>query len=214
MLPNSIHNQDLGNGLEGNMPARNVSDALKAMFQRLELSDDQRQLAVKYHTVSMQPTLSEQDTTFLIHVWETAEDDVRLAEALSFVDGLMPYSLEGQALVSENKDVRTYLSEHVVILAEEKLKARRGTYNNLSANSPHVTMVCPDGSGIVNKCLHQGRYIRLDGRELDDEVCDRCHAKLSEHVKFISAESIGGAVSHSAFNLDQENREDKETMPG
>lgn len=192
------------------MPECNVSDALKAMFQRLALSEDQRQLVLKYHTVAMQSALNDQDTLFLIHVWEKAQDDLPLAEALSFIDGLMPHALEDQALISDNQDVRTYLSEHIVTLAEEKLKVRRGTYNNLSANSPHVMMVCPDGSGIVNKQLNRSGYIRLDG----DEVCDRCHAKLSDHVKFLSADSIGAAQKGAALNREYDIREDKKPMPG
>lgn len=248
MLPNSIHNQDLGKESQkkspteqclgdnasktsgthdthskddtalNNRPSGNVSDVLEVMFQRLELSHDQKQLASRYYTLSMQLELSEQDTTFLIHVWEKAHLDAVLEKALSFVDGLKPPALETQTLISQNKDMRTYLSEHIVVLAESKLQERRGNRNNLGANQTYVTMVCPDGSGIVNKQIDRDSYLRLDKSELYEGVCDRCHAKLSDHVKFIGANNIGGArdgpLNTTSVHTNRKNREDRETMRG
>lgn len=194
----------------------NVLDALEAMFKRLELSEDQKLLASKYYTISMQRELCDNDAAFSIHVWNRAQSDSHLAEALSFVDGLQPPALEGVSLISQDKDVRTYLSEHVVVLAEEKLNMRRGTHNNLSATrsdtAPYVTMICPDGSGIVNKRLNRGSYMRLDD-DNSAEVCDRCQAKLSDHVRFIGADNIGGARDRPS-DIKKGTWEDRETMPG
>lgn len=162
--------------------ADTASDALEAMFRGLELSEDNKVRAVAYHQLSTQSELSESGLFFSGHFWELAQEDKQLAAALSFIDKLHSPCLEGEALLANDKDMRTYLSEHIAFLVDEKLKQRRGVLEPLAEEHPPVTLFCPDGSGMVRPNPLKSDYMRID----EQTVCERCKQTFAEHTKSYS----------------------------
>ncbi|MEM9400750.1 MAG: hypothetical protein AAF984_11130 [Verrucomicrobiota bacterium] len=163
-----------------------LSDIQKETFNQLSLSEEQLVIVSEYYRLVNETHLSASDAYQLGNLWKQVENDRPLIEALMLIDDLRPPCLEGDQLFSEDKDLRAYLSEHISVLAEENLKQFEGKQKELDTNTSYVTLLCPDGSGIVHMNIENGRFISLD--ELDQKICRRCNKPFSKHEKFLSVE--------------------------
>ena len=154
----------------------------------LELSDEQTSFMLEYYKLTSQPTLSIKEVNRLGELWEQAETDETLTQAFTCLDSFRPNSLKDDDLFSENQDLRAYLSEHIAVLAEERLmKNSGGNHKEIDLNSPYVAMLCPDGSGIVYKNITDDGFVRLDdvSQAFGEEVCERCGTKFAGHENLI-----------------------------
>lgn len=167
--------------VQDNPNLRFASEAQEAMIYSLNLSERQQSFVCRYYQLSVQPTLSQADISHIEYIWEQAEDDMRLAEGLGLIDDWHPPCLAGEDLLSENKDMRTHLSEHIPLLAEEKLRRQRGQMDELQTENPYMTLFCPDGSGIIHMNIQTRGFVHIN----NDQICTRCHARFADHEKFI-----------------------------
>ena len=167
-----------------------LSDIQKAMFHQLNLSDEQQALVSEYYQLSTQINLSQADLYQLGCIWRRAEKDKQLTQALVLIDDLKSECLKDDVLLSDDRDLRAHLSEHIPVLAEENFKRFRGMQEELNPQKSFITMLCPDGSGIVQINLDEGRFISLD--DIYQQVCERCNATFAEHERlmFFSGESV------------------------
>ena len=163
-----------------------LSDIQKATLNQLSLSENQLAIVSEYYRLTNEPHLSASDAYQLGNLWKHVENDGPLIEALTLIDDLTPPCLENEQLISEDKDLRAYLSEHISVIAEETLKQCEGTQEKLDTDTSYVTLLCPDGSGIVHMNIENGKFISLD--ELDQKICKRCNEPFSKHEKFLSVE--------------------------
>lgn len=169
------------------------ADLLEAVFQNLNLSDENRAKARFYHRLSQLPKISKSGLALTERFWDQAQDDEQLEAVLSFIDGLVPPCLADQPLLSENTDMRAYLSEHIHFLAAGKLKQKQGGVEPRVARST-VTYFCPDGSGVFRPNPNDEGVVDLDSQG----VCPQCEHKLSEHRQRIETNAqsqIGESVS-------------------
>ena len=158
-------------------PAEATSaDLLEAVFQNLNLSDDNRAKARFYHRLSQLPVISDNGLFFTERLWDQAQDDEQLEVVLSFIDSLIPPCLTDKELLADNADMRGYLSEHVQFLAESKLKQKKAS-TQAENTRPLVTFFCPDGSGVYRPSPNEEGIVDLDGHA----ICPQCQHKLSDH---------------------------------
>lgn len=163
-----------------------MTDIQRAKFCQLNLSEECQKLVSDYYQMSTRDNISTIELNQLGHIWRQAEKDEQLTQALVLVDELEPPCLKDDVLLSADRDLRTHLSEHVPVMAEEKLKQFRGDYEELDTQKPYVTMFCPDGSGIVHIPIDRDGVVSLDDlEELYQKTCNRCNKKFETHEKFI-----------------------------
>lgn len=183
MLPNFSDGQYL----------RHLPQLQKAALSHLNLSDCQRSTVDYYYQLSTLSDISVEEAYKLSEIWQQAEDDEKLTQALVLIDGIQSNCLQGERLLSEDKDLRAYLSEHIPVLAEAKLRGFQGNRFGLDPQRPHMTMLCPDGSGFVQRAIPEGGIFNLD--EMKQQICEKCNAKLSEHENLIFV--AGGSIPSS-----------------
>ena len=104
-----------------------LSDIQKATLNQLFLSEEQLVIVSEYYRLTNEPHLSASDAYQLGNLWKQVENDGALIKALTIIDDLTPPYLEDEQLISEDKDLRAYLSEHISVIAEETLKQCEGT---------------------------------------------------------------------------------------
>jgi len=160
-----------------------ASDLLDAVFRNLNLSEDNRARALFYYRLSQRPEISENGMFFTERLWEQAQDDEQLEAALSFIDNIPSPCLAGKELLADNADMRTYLSEHIHLLAEAKLNQKTGKTKVVTDFSPSVTFFCPDGSGIYQPQPDKDGVVDVS---LQDQ-CPQCARPLSEHRQRVCA---------------------------
>ena len=170
-----------------------LSDLQKGTFNQLSLSQEQLTIVSEYYRLANEPHLSASDAYQLGSLWSQAEKDRSLAAALTLIDDLTPPCLDNEQLLSEDKPLRAYLSEHISVLAEESLKQFKGTQEELDTEASYVTLLCPDGSGIVYMKIENGRFVNLNELEaqlhpIDQKICSQCNQPFSKHEKFLSVE--------------------------
>lgn len=182
------------------IPKKNPEEAssaelLEAVFQNLNLSEDNRAKARFYHRLSQLPEISDNGLFFTERMWEQAQDDKQLETVLSFIDGLIPPCLTDKPLLAENADMRTYLQEHIQFLSAGKLKHKKSDLH--SQNEPSVvTFFCPDGSGIFQPNSNTEGVVDIDSHE----ICPQCQHELSQHrqrIKIGSHVRRGASVSQN-----------------
>lgn len=145
------------------------------------LSERQRTIVFEYYKLSSQEQLSHEDIYRLSAIWQMAESDLKLTQALSFVDAI--YAAENsENSLANNQNLRAFLSEHISVIAEERFNELTGDQEELDQNR-HITFLCPDGSGFVNVNFEPGEPLNL--KKLLDTVCERCNSKFSEHKDLI-----------------------------
>jgi hypothetical protein len=152
----------------------------KVMIRNRDLSEKQQSFVQRYYQLTVQTELTEEDVAHLEYIWETASADTLLAEVLELIDTWHPPCLSGEELVSKDKDLRTYLNEHISVLAEERLKKIKGELQELHLEHTHLRLLCPDGSGAIAFNVVENEFI-LD----DEQVCIRCRTARSAHSIFI-----------------------------
>ena len=152
------------------------TDLLEAVFQNLNLSDDNRAKARFYHRLSQLPEISDTGLFFTERMWDQAQEDEQLEAVLSFIDGLVPPCLTDKDLLADNADMRRYLSEHVHFLAEGKLKQKKADVQSGNTH-PMVTFFCPDGSGVYSPKPNEEGAMDLDGQV----ICPQCQHRLCDH---------------------------------
>ena len=151
------------------------------MFSQLKYSDEQKAILSKYHQLASQPSLNLEEIYEVGLIWQHAAKDQKLCQALSFIDDVQARALN-EPLLSEDKNLRAYLSEYVPAHAADQLSYERREREELTIGDLHISHICPDGSAITT--ISDGQYVRLE--ELDDEVCNVCNKKFSEHQRVIS----------------------------
>lgn len=154
-----------------------------AQLEALALDDRQQSLVERYRQLSVQQELTRAELTHVDYIWKQALEDEKLAEGLGLIDELHPPCLSGVDLLSENIDLRVHLSEHVPSLAAQKLQQKKGSQQMYNADHLYMTLLCPDGSGMVQLDLQASDFVRIN----DEKVCTCCGAKLSKHQKVLPA---------------------------
>ena len=162
------------------------AEARKAIIDSLNLSEAQKALVNRYYQLAIKQTISDQDVSQIEYIWEKAATDGQLAEGLGLIDDWHPPCLAGEELISENRDIRIALRDHIPLLAEEKLKRHKGVLEELQTDRPYISLFCPDGSGIVHLSIQSNAFTHIN----DNQICDRCHKKFSDHEKFINTEEV------------------------
>ena len=160
--------------------SKNIPEAQRVALFGLQLSAEQKNSALEYYKISSKASLSDVEVRRLGEIWEQAEIDQTLGQALTALDSFRPKTLKDEELLSEDKDLRAYLSEHLSVLAEERLaKNSKSNRKELDTEIPYIAMICPDGSGIVYKNIQEDGFTRLDDVSLTfgEEVCERCNKK-------------------------------------
>lgn len=159
----------------------------KAALNRLDLSDDQKSRVHRYHELATSPMLDEAAALELINIWQYAEEDDQLTQALVLIDEFQTDCLREEELFSEDINLRSFLSEHIPVLAETKLKQFQEEHVGVQPQKKCIVFLCPDGSGFIQRPVSGDHcVIGLDDINLDDqEVCGKCNRKLSEHRKFV-----------------------------
>lgn len=175
MLPISI---------QSNLRSQFGEEAKKAMIEGLNLSEAQESFVWRYYELSIRPTISDKDVSQMEYIWEKAADDPQLAEGLGLIDDLHPPCLTGEDLISDNQNVRACLSDHLPLVAQEKLKRSKGELEELETDNPFMTLFCPDGSGMVQIGIQTAGFVHIK----EDQRCSRCYAKFADHEKFIQVE--------------------------
>ena len=165
------------------------SDLQKATFKRLSLSRNQLVVVAEYYRLANKSCLSASDTYQLASLWSHAEQDRELVTALALIDDLISPCLDNRQLLSENKNLRAYLSEYIAVLAEEKLKHFKGIQEELDADASYVKFLCPDRSGIAYMKIQNGRFINLSEiGTANQQICSLCNQPFSKHERFLSIE--------------------------
>jgi hypothetical protein len=163
---------------QNNQDALLTANFHRAMFNKLGLSEQQQTLVAKYHRILVQAELSDEDLSQLSGIWENAETDEALTEALCLIDELHVNCLDCEQLLSEDHALRTYLSESVAIMAAEDYRISQDQRHE--GQEMHVLMLCPDGSGTAALNIPNGDFVRQNG----DHICDRCKKRISDHETF------------------------------
>lgn len=146
------------------------------IFQQ-DLTEGQRAIVFEYYYLLAQARLSCDQLRRLSKIWEKAEDDLMLSQALTFVDSCVELGEDTQKLL-EDKDLRVFLSEYVPVIAKAKLNRTEGKQENL-ASSGYITLLCPDASGFTIISLKSDEFISLT--DLLERTCNNCGLKLSDH---------------------------------
>jgi hypothetical protein len=163
---------------QNNQDASLTANFQRAMFNKLGLSERQQTFVAKYHRILIQTELSDEDLSQLSGIWENAETDEALTEALCLIDELHVNCLDCEELLSEDHDLRTSLSESVAIMAAEE--HRISQCQRHEGQEMHVLVLCPDGSGTAAMNIPNGDFVRQNG----DHICDRCKKRISDHETF------------------------------
>ena len=144
----------------------------------LDLSESEKSTISRYYALSIQPTISEADASQLEYIWEKAADNQQLADCLGLIDDMYAPCLAGEELISDDRAFREHLRDRLPLLAEEKRKRENGTLKEIEADHYCLTLMCPDGSGMVMRAVPKhGEFVELD----EGQRCPRCHARLTEH---------------------------------
>lgn len=151
------------------------------MIRQQNLSEGQKAIVFEYYQLSSQRSLSHDDIYRISTIWQAAEDDASLTQALIFIDNFIAAENPSQTSASD-RDLRTFLSEHISVIAEERLKRLDGNQEELNP-SGHITLLCPDGSGFVSINLVPGEPVSLG--EILEKTCGKCKFKFSEHKDYI-----------------------------
>lgn len=176
------------NSVRDSREATKIPEAQTVALHGLKLSIKQTDFMLEYYKLTSQPALSNQEVHRLAELWEQAETDDTLTQAFTCLDSFRPNSLKDDDLLSEDRDLRAYLSEYIAVLAEARLiKDLGGNQKEIDLNSPYVAMLCPDGSGIVYRNIKDDGFVRLDdvSQTFGEEVCDRCGTKFVGHENLI-----------------------------
>ncbi|NEZ54123.1 hypothetical protein [Adonisia turfae] len=159
-----------------------LSELQQTALNRLNLSDDQKNVVQRYHQLATCSILTEKDVLELSGIWQQAEGDTQLTQALTLIDEFQVDSLQGEKLLSEDVNLRSFLSEHIPVLAEEKLKQLQGENRiGIQPQKACIVLLCPDGSGFIQRPIPEDRFINLD----DQEICEKCGTKIAKHERFI-----------------------------
>jgi len=86
--------------------------------QLLSLREDQRQVISDYYHLVSNSASSIPDIDEVIRVWEIAETDPKISKWLEFIDFFFIPSPNDAPIFSN--DSRSYLSEHILLLALQK----------------------------------------------------------------------------------------------
>lgn len=176
------------NSVRDSREAAKIPEAQIVALHGLELSTEQTDSMLEYYELMSEPALSSQEVQRLAELWEQAETDEALTQAFTCLDSFRPSSLKDDNLLSEDRDLRAYLSEYIAVLAEARLmKSSGGNQKEIDLNSPYVAMLCPDGSGIVYRNIKDDGFVRLGdvSQTFGEEVCERCGTKFAGHENLI-----------------------------
>jgi hypothetical protein len=164
---------------------RGLAQLQKIALRQMKLSGRQLRELDRYCHLTNLIEASESDINELAATWERAESDEVLMRALELLDETQLESLKDEELFADNANLRTFLSEYVPVIAEAKLKQMHGYRGRVNPDEPHLLMLCPNGSGFVQKSIPKEGYLDLN------EVCKSCNSNLHDHQSYIM---IGGGI--------------------
>jgi hypothetical protein len=151
--------------------------------QLFSLREDQKSVISDYYHLVSNSFSSPPDVDEVIRVWKIAEADPRIATWLEFIDFFFIPSPDDAPILSE--DSRSYLSEHILLIALQKHPQDSEMNGILDTLSSLLTLKCPDGTGsftlpskvMTSKCWNV----------FMQEQCPQCDRPLSEHdISFVS----------------------------
>ncbi len=164
---------------------KSLTDSQKESLRELKLSAKQLAVLDQYCQLVNLNEISDSEAGELASIWQKAEVDKTLAEALDLLDDQQVKSLEEVNLFADDNDLRAALSERVPVLAELKLRYLQGHREEIDPEASHVVMLCPDGSGYIKRPIPEEGFLSLD------EICGSCNMEFSKHQLIILK---GGAV--------------------
>lgn len=162
-----------------------LTDSQKKLLRELKLSAKQLAVLDRYCQLINLNEISDSEAGELASIWQKAEVDEILSEALALLDDQQVKCLKEANLFADDNDLRAALSERVPVLAELKLKYLQGHREEIDPEATHVIMLCPDGSGYIQRPIPQEGFLSLD------EICGNCNMEFSKHQHIILK---GGAV--------------------
>jgi len=151
--------------------------------QIFSLGEDQRSVISNYYHLVSNSLSRPPDIDEVIRVWELAENDPRIATWLEFIDFFFIPSPDDAPIFSE--DSRSYLSEHILLIALQKHPQDSEMNSILDTLSSLLNLKCPDGTGsfeLPSKVMSSKRW-----NVFMQEQCPQCDRPLSEHdISFVS----------------------------
>lgn len=163
--------------------------SIRQLSQELHLTDQQQFWVNKYHELKLADHLSLDEGEMLAELWAKAAEDNVIYQALMHVDDLASSQTEGDNRLSSNKNLRTYLSEYLPVLAQEKLDKLQGKLREITdIHKPVIVMLCPDEQGYVVVNMPEGEGFSLD--MVEQIICSQCKSPLSEHKPYIYPKGI------------------------
>jgi hypothetical protein len=164
---------------------RELAQLHKVALRQMELSEEQLSVLDRYCYLANLIDASEAEINELTAIWEKAESDQSLTRALALIDEFQLKPIQEEKLLADDGDLRTFLSEYVPVEAESKLKQLYNHRDQVQPDSLCLVMLCPNGSGFVQKSFPKEGYLDLN------KACEVCDVSLFEHRGFIA---IGGGT--------------------
>lgn len=154
-------------------------------YEELNLNKEQQSLVHEYRELQRSESLSLEQGEQLAEIWGKAENDNALYKALILIEENIDSDSGGKYQLSQDINLRTYLSEYLPVLAQEKLDKLKGTRKaTINAQESHIVMLCPDKEGYtIVKVSTDEQGFGLN--EIKQAVCERCHSALSEHEAYL-----------------------------
>ena len=164
---------------------KGLAQVQKAALRQMNLSSKQLSVLDHYCYLTNLIKASEADIEKLAATWKRAETDEALTRALALLDETQMEAFKDSDLFADDSDLRTFLSEYVPATAKTKLKQLHGDRGQVDPEKPHLVMLCPDGSGFVQRSIPGEGYLDLS------EICESCNASFHYHQSHIV---IGGGI--------------------
>lgn len=180
-------NQDLNQEVNKMTVTDRKSKELPIVNQELE------KIVNEYYKLVRRSKFSEQELERMSEIWERAQEDERLSGWLEQIDFILAdydksnpqctVNEQEKDLAEKDEELQYFLSEHIEVLATQKIKARELKKNKFnSQNNSAFILLCPDGSGYQRIAFSDGG----NGETIDQwskQKCSQCGHSYSEHLK-------------------------------
>jgi hypothetical protein len=159
---------------------RELAQLHKVVLRQMKLSEEQLSVLDRYCYLANLIEATDTEINELSKVWEKAESDQSLTRALALIDEFQLKPIQGEKLLSDDGDLRAFLSEYVPAKAESKLKQLYDHLDQVQPDSLCLVMLCPNGSGFVQKSIPEEGFLDLV------KACEVCNVSFLEHQGFIA----------------------------